>query len=69
MKAGIKDLKMELWLRRRDEGLIKWTTRDGKEIPIKDMTITHLQNTVKMLEREEIDWDTYLDALGGDWEG
>ena len=68
MKAGIKDLKMELWLRRRDEGLIKWTTRDGKEIPIKDMTITHLQNTVKMLEREEIDWDTYL-ALGGDWEG
>ena len=53
MDAGLKDLKLELWLRLRNYGEITWKTREGKEIPIKNMTLTHLINTINMLERIE----------------
>lgn len=48
-KATIQDLKLELWLRQRNSGSIIWTTKDGKNIPIKDMDNNHLVNTLKML--------------------
>ena len=54
-QATIKDLELELWLRRRDKGEMVWQTKDGKIIPIKDMTDTHLFNAInKLVEYEEL---------------
>ena len=61
MKATLEDLYQELWLRNRNEGNLIWETRDKKEIPIKDMTLTHLINTIKMLERNEELREIYLE--------
>ena len=49
--ADIGDLMREQWLRGRNEGLIVWKTQDGREIPIKDMSPSHLENAVKYCER------------------
>ena len=48
-RATIQDLKLELWLRQRNSGSIIWTTKDGKNISIKDMDNNHLVNALKML--------------------
>ena len=64
MKADLKDLELEQWLRAREKGEIKWVTKDGREIPINEMTDTHLENAINyIVEREEmifngpdIDW-------------
>lgn len=47
--ADIQDLELELWLRQRNSGSIYWKTKNGREIPIKDMDNNHLANTLKML--------------------
>ena len=31
---------------------MKWTTKDGKEIDIKDMTTKHIQNCIDMLGKQ-----------------
>lgn len=49
-KAEYNDLKMELWLRMRDAGELVWVTKEGKEIPIKDMSTEHLINALRCLE-------------------
>lgn len=63
MDAKLNDLKLELWLRQRERGAINWRTKEGKEIPIKEMTDTHLLNTINLLEDLEDRRDGYYDAL------
>ena len=48
-QATIDDLVKERWVRNRNNGTLKWVTKDGKEIPIKDMTDEHLENAIKAL--------------------
>ena len=52
-KATLQDLKLELWLRNRSTGTIYWTTKDGRDILINEMSNNHLVNTIKMLLKQE----------------
>ena len=62
-KATIQDLKLKLWLRQRNSGSIIWTTKDGKNIPIKDMNTNHLVNTFKMLAKQEAMAECFKDIM------
>lgn len=53
MKATLKDLTLEAWLRMREKGVLTWRTKAGKEIAIKDLTDSHLVNIINMLTEEE----------------
>ena len=51
MKANLDDLHREQWLRKRNSGELTWTTKEGKRIPVKEMSDSHLENTIKFLEK------------------
>lgn len=65
-KATIQDLKLELWLRQRNSGSIIWTTKDGKNISIKDMDSNHLTYALKMLLRQEEETEYFKDIMACD---
>ena len=55
-KATLEDLCREKWLRDRNNGEIVWETKDGKQIPLKDLTDSHLDNIIQFLiKKEEFD--------------
>lgn len=53
IKADIRDLELELWLRQRNNNSIVWTTKQGENIPINQMTDEHLINAIKRIEKFE----------------
>lgn len=69
MDADIEDLTKELWLRQRNEGQLKWKTKDGKQIPIKDMTTQHIINAINRMtendRRSELtcEYEAYINDL------
>ena len=63
-KATLKDLHLELWLRMREAKEIIWTTKDGKQIPIQEMSDEHLVNAINMLERHKEEEAEIWDHLG-----
>ena len=46
--ATLVDLEKELWLRKREK--MMWTTKDGKLIPLKEMSTRHILNAINYLE-------------------
>ena len=66
IKADIDDLRLELWLRRRNANEIMWTTKSGEKIPISQMTEKHLINAIALAERIE-NRITQLLELEGAW--
>ena len=65
MKAKLKDLELELWLRMRENDEITWTTRDGREVPINKMEESHLINTVNMIKNNKLKKYGYPQGLFG----
>ena len=60
MKADLKDLYKELWLRSRNSGELVWESNSGN-IPIKDMTDEHLNNAIRTTEKYEYMLDRWID--------
>lgn len=53
MRRAIReDIAMELWLRERGDRELRWVTRDGQEIPIRDMSIDHLRNILNITSEQ-----------------
>lgn len=59
-EATIADLLLEKWLRSRNSGQLCWKTRDGRAVPLKDMSDKHLQNALDMLNRDKAEEDAFL---------
>ena len=59
IKADIGDLERELWLRRREK--LVWETRDGKMIPLTQMTTDHIINAINYFQRVEEEREIVLE--------
>lgn len=66
MKASVEDIQRELWIRARERNLIKWETRDGQQIPLKEISDEHLINIIKYYSRLEENENEYADIGPGD---
>lgn len=65
MNATIEHLQWELYLRFRDK--LTWRTKDGKEIPLSELSDEHLLNILRLIQqrREE---KKIADLIGEDIE-
>ena len=63
MLATIDDLRMELWFRRRNAGEIRWKTKEGLEIPINQMSDSHIVEAIKCVR----DLREMRDIVMEDW--
>ena len=61
MKATIDDITQELWFRLREKKYIVWETKDGQQIPIQDLSDTHLINIIKCCDGTNYDFQTLLE--------
>lgn len=62
--ASLDDLRTELWLRRRNSGVLVWEDKQGNVTAIKDMDDNHLINTINYLEARELVDSIYDDLRG-----
>ena len=68
-KADVNDIRLEIWIRERNERDIIWTTKEGLDVPIRDMSLNHLRNVERMLEKNEnlselwCEYRAYVDDL------
>ena len=53
MIATLEDLKLEQWLRRREQGKIVWKNKQKELCPISELEDTHLDNIINMLENKQ----------------
>lgn len=66
IKAGKKEIELELFLRMRKKSLV-WETKQGENIPLAELSNSHLVNIYNMLNRlEELqeERDEIMDHLG-----
>jgi hypothetical protein len=52
IKAGKKEIELELFLRMRKKSLV-WETKQGENIPLAELSNSHLVNIYNMLNRLE----------------
>ena len=53
MIATIEDLRLEQFLRNRNSGKLVWKTKEGRIIPLKEVSDEHLQNIIKVYSRNK----------------
>ena len=53
MIATIEDLKLEQFLRSRNSGKLVWKTKEGKIIPLKELSDEHLTNILNVYSRNK----------------
>ena len=53
MIATIEDLRLEQFLRNRNSGKLVWKTKEGKIIPLKELSDEHLTNILNVYSRNK----------------
>lgn len=64
VQADYSDLEREYWYRMRNSGELVWRTKDGKNIPVKDLSDEHLVNILKFLIRQSDEEELTFDING-----
>ena len=53
----INDMLNQAWDIEQERDMFIWITKDGRHMPIVDMSTNHINNTIKMLERNDDGYD------------
>lgn len=53
MIANIDELRLEEFLRNRNSGKLIWKTKEGKIIPLKELSDEHLTNILNVYSRNK----------------